>query len=81
MSVNNGRPARRRVVVTGLGAVSPSGIGVKAFWEALRDGIAVYRAKSNRLKDQQIERALWQIGFGGSHLIYLSLLPIICWNQ
>src|SRR5437870_5895032 len=39
MSVNNGRPARRRVVVTGLGAVSPSGIGVKAFWEALRDGI------------------------------------------
>src|SRR5438093_1209370 len=40
MSVNNGRPARRRVVVTGLGAVSPSGIGVKAFWEALRDGIS-----------------------------------------
>ena len=40
MSVNNGRPARRRVVVTGLGAVSPSGIGVTAFWEALRDGIS-----------------------------------------
>jgi 3-oxoacyl-[acyl-carrier-protein] synthase II len=40
MSVNNGRPARRRVVVTGLGAVSPSGIGVKAFWETLRDGIS-----------------------------------------
>ena len=40
MSVNNGRPARRRVVVTGLGAVSPNSISVKAFWEALRDGIS-----------------------------------------
>ena len=26
--------------MTGLGAVSPSGIGVTAFWEALRDGIS-----------------------------------------
>jgi len=29
---------RRRVVVTGLGAVSPIGIGVEAFWEALKGG-------------------------------------------
>jgi 3-oxoacyl-[acyl-carrier-protein] synthase II len=28
----------RRVVVTGLGAVSPNGIGVRAFWEATRSG-------------------------------------------
>jgi 3-oxoacyl-[acyl-carrier-protein] synthase II len=28
----------RRVVVTGLGAVSPNGIGVPAFWEATRSG-------------------------------------------
>ena len=28
----------RRVVVTGLGAVSPNGIGVPAFWEATRAG-------------------------------------------
>jgi len=29
---------RRRVVVTGLGAVTPIGIGVEAFWEALKGG-------------------------------------------
>jgi 3-oxoacyl-[acyl-carrier-protein] synthase II len=37
---NNGRPARRRVVVTGLGAVSPNGIGANAFWDATRKGIS-----------------------------------------
>jgi 3-oxoacyl-[acyl-carrier-protein] synthase II len=31
---------RRRVVVTGLGAVSPIGIGVEAFWEALKGGVS-----------------------------------------
>jgi 3-oxoacyl-[acyl-carrier-protein] synthase II len=30
----------RRVVITGLGAVTPVGIGVKAFWHALREGIS-----------------------------------------
>jgi 3-oxoacyl-[acyl-carrier-protein] synthase II len=29
----------RRVVITGLGAVTPVGTGVKAFWHALRDGV------------------------------------------
>src|SRR5919106_635819 len=38
MSANNGRPPRRRVVVTGLGAVSPNGIGVGEFWQASRSG-------------------------------------------
>jgi 3-oxoacyl-[acyl-carrier-protein] synthase II len=28
----------RRVVITGLGAVSPNGIGVPAFWQACREG-------------------------------------------
>lgn len=28
-----------RVVITGLGAVTPVGIGVKPFWQALRDGV------------------------------------------
>jgi 3-oxoacyl-[acyl-carrier-protein] synthase II len=38
MSANNGRHARRRVVVTGLGAVTPNGIGVGEFWQASRSG-------------------------------------------
>jgi len=29
---------RRRIAITGLGAVTPIGIGVKAFWHGLRDG-------------------------------------------
>jgi 3-oxoacyl-(acyl-carrier-protein) synthase len=30
---------RRRVAITGLGAVTPIGVGVKSFWQGLRDGI------------------------------------------
>lgn len=38
-SENGRRPLQgRRVVVTGLGAVSPNGIGIAAFWEATREG-------------------------------------------
>jgi 3-oxoacyl-[acyl-carrier-protein] synthase II len=29
---------KRRVVITGIGAVSPNGIGVEAFWQATRNG-------------------------------------------
>jgi 3-oxoacyl-[acyl-carrier-protein] synthase II len=31
---------KRRVVVTGIGAVSPNGIGREAFWEATKNGIS-----------------------------------------
>jgi 3-oxoacyl-[acyl-carrier-protein] synthase II len=36
----------RRVVVTGLGAVSPHGIGVKAFWSGLASGACAIRELS-----------------------------------
>ena len=35
-----GLGVKRRVVVTGLGAVSPIGIGVQSFWEALKAGVS-----------------------------------------
>lgn len=38
MSTNNGGPPRRRVVVTGLGAMSPNGFGIEEFWDATRNG-------------------------------------------
>lgn len=31
---------KRRVVITGIGAVSPNGIGREAFWEATRNGVS-----------------------------------------
>ncbi len=33
----------RRVVVTGIGAVSPNGIGREVFWQATRDGVSGIR--------------------------------------
>ncbi|MGH7846171.1 MAG: beta-ketoacyl-[acyl-carrier-protein] synthase family protein, partial [Candidatus Binatia bacterium] len=40
MTANNNGIPRRRVVVTGMGAVSPNGIGVEYFWQATRNGIS-----------------------------------------
>src|SRR5262252_1725189 len=33
----------RRTVITGIGAVSPNGIGREAFWDATRNGISGVR--------------------------------------
>jgi 3-oxoacyl-[acyl-carrier-protein] synthase II len=38
---------KRRVVVTGLGAVAPNGIGIKAFWNATSEGISGITALDN----------------------------------
>ena len=38
-SQNNGT-VRKRVVVTGMGAVAPNGIGIDAYGAALRDGLS-----------------------------------------
>jgi 3-oxoacyl-[acyl-carrier-protein] synthase II len=35
---SNGGPPRRRVVVTGIGAISPNGIGREAYWKSLHCG-------------------------------------------
>ena len=38
MNADNGKVLRRKVVVSGLGAVSPNGIGAEAFWQATKRG-------------------------------------------
>jgi 3-oxoacyl-[acyl-carrier-protein] synthase II len=40
MTRYNGKSPRRKVVVTGIGAVSPNGIGAEAFWQATRSGVS-----------------------------------------
>lgn len=40
MSSNSNRAPLKRVVVSGIGAVSPNGIGVEAFWNATRNGVS-----------------------------------------
>ena len=40
MSRNNGKNPRRKVVVTGIGVVSPNGVGSEAFWRATRAGVS-----------------------------------------
>jgi 3-oxoacyl-[acyl-carrier-protein] synthase II len=37
---DNGKISRRRVVVSGIGAVSPNGIGAEAFWQATSSGVS-----------------------------------------
>ncbi len=40
MNSNNGQVSRRRVVVTGIGVLSPNGSGTKAFWRATKHGVS-----------------------------------------
>ena len=40
MNPDNGKQARRRVVVSGMGVISPNGIGTEAFWQATRSGVS-----------------------------------------
>jgi len=40
MNGNGERASRRRVVVSGIGVVSPNGVGVKEFWQATRNGVS-----------------------------------------
>lgn len=48
---------QRSVVVTGLGAISPAGVGVSALWQVARDG----RACANRITQFDVSRSSSQI--------------------
>ncbi len=55
---------KRRVVVTGIGAVSPNGIGREAFWCATRDGVSgVRRITSFDASDLPVQIAGQIVGF------------------
>src|SRR5215470_5574327 len=40
MSRSNGKPHPRQVVITGIGSISPNGVGSEAFWRATRAGVS-----------------------------------------
>lgn len=48
---------RRRVVVTGLGPVTPVGIGKEAFWESLLEGRSAYRTIAFPGRDMESYRS------------------------
>ena len=51
----------RRVVITGIGAVSPNGIGRERFWEATRNGVSgVRRITLETATSNQAAVAFWQ---------------------
>ena len=43
MPTQQSKSARRRVVITGMGAVSAAGLGAEALWKAARDGVSQVR--------------------------------------
>src|SRR6516225_1825842 len=53
----------RRVVVTGVGVVSPNGVGTKAFTQALREGISGMRFAALAGVECWIDAGLpWEMG-------------------
>ena len=54
----NGFKAPRRVVITGMGCVTPIGIGRKAFWNSLQNGVSgVRRIESFDVSDSPVKIA------------------------
>ena len=67
---------KRRVVVTGIGAVSPNGIGREAFWEATRRGVSgVGRITRFDVTDQVVQVAGEIKGFDESRYVSLKERP------
>ncbi|VTZ26065.1 Beta-ketoacyl synthase [Methylocella tundrae] len=68
--------AKRRVVVTGMGAVSSAGIGADALWRAARDGRScVGETQFNRPYRGRIKISAQVQGFDGAAHIEASVLP------
>ena len=71
-----GRGAGRRVVVSGMGVVCASGLGVDRLWTAARDGVAQIRPlKTERPYDGRIKIAAQVPDFDPKAYIAAELLP------
>jgi 3-oxoacyl-[acyl-carrier-protein] synthase II len=52
---------KRRVVVTGIGAVSPNGVGREAFWTATRNGVSGVRRITRFNTDQHVVKIAGEV--------------------
>jgi nodulation protein E len=76
MTVSRGRGAGRRVVVSGMGVVCASGLGVDRLWTAARDGVAQIRPlKTERPYDGRIKIAAQVPDFDPAAHIEREALP------
>lgn len=76
MADSRGRGAGRRVVVSGMGAVSAAGLGVDRLWTAARDGVTQIRPlKTGRPYDGRIKFAAQAQDFDPAAHIERELLP------
>ena len=76
MTVSRGRGAGRRVVVSGMGVVCASGLGVDRLWTAARDGVAQIRPlKTERPYDGRIKIAAQVPDFDPAAHIEREVLP------
>jgi nodulation protein E len=72
----SGASGRRRIVISGMGAVSAAGLGAEPLWQAARDGKSQVRElKLERPYDGRIKIAAQVPGFDPAELIEASLLP------
>jgi len=76
MTVSRGRAAGRRVVVSGMGAVSAAGLGVESLWTAARDGVSqIGPLKTERPYDGRIKFAAQAPDFDPAGHIERDVLP------
>ena len=70
------RDARRRIVITGMGAVSAAGVGAAPLWAAARDGVSCIRPlRSERPYTGRIRIAAQTPDFDPAAYIAAELLP------
>ncbi len=76
MPTQQSKSARRRVVITGMGAVSAAGLGAEALWKAARDGVSQVRPlKLERPYTGRIEIAAQLRDFDAAAHLEAEILP------
>jgi nodulation protein E len=77
MASSQARPGDRRVVISGMGAVSAAGLGAEPLWRAARDGVSQIRElRTERPYDGRIKIAAQVPKFDPAAHIEANILPL-----